>query len=59
MALDNQVAVVTGGSRGIGRAAALELAAAGARVMVNYQRSAAAAEEVVGLITARGGEAFA
>jgi 3-oxoacyl-[acyl-carrier protein] reductase len=58
MVLSNQVAVVTGGSRGIGRAAALELATQGARVLVNYQRSAAAAEEVVALITAAGGEAF-
>ncbi|MEI8165664.1 MAG: 3-oxoacyl-[acyl-carrier-protein] reductase [Chloroflexales bacterium] len=58
MVLSNQVAVVTGGSRGIGRAAALELATQGARVLVNYQRSAAAAEEVVTLITAAGGEAF-
>jgi 3-oxoacyl-[acyl-carrier protein] reductase len=58
MVLSNQVAVVTGGSRGIGRAAALELATQGARVLVNYQRSAAAAEEVVALITGAGGEAF-
>jgi 3-oxoacyl-[acyl-carrier protein] reductase len=58
MALRNQVAVVTGGSRGIGRAAALELAAQGAAVLVNYQRSAAAAEEVVGRITAGGGDAI-
>jgi len=58
MVLSNQVAVVTGGSRGIGRAAALALAAAGARVLVNYQHRAAAAEEVAALITAAGGEAF-
>jgi 3-oxoacyl-[acyl-carrier protein] reductase len=57
MSLHNQVAVVTGGSRGIGRAAALELAAQGARVLVNYQHSAAAAAEVARLITEAGGEA--
>jgi 3-oxoacyl-[acyl-carrier protein] reductase len=57
MSLHNQVAVVTGGSRGIGRAAALELAAQGARVLVNYQHSAAAAAEVARLIAEAGGEA--
>jgi 3-oxoacyl-[acyl-carrier protein] reductase len=57
MSLHNQVAVVTGGSRGIGRAAALELAAQGARVLVNYQHSAAAAAEVARLIGEAGGEA--
>ncbi len=59
MSLHNQVAVVTGGSRGIGRAAALELAAQGARVLVNYQQNGAAAAEVVQLIEAAGGEAVA
>lgn len=58
MSLLNQVAVVTGGSRGIGRAAALELAAQGARVLVNYQRSHAAAAEVAQQIDAAGGEAL-
>jgi 3-oxoacyl-[acyl-carrier protein] reductase len=57
MSLHNQVAVVTGGSRGIGRAAALELSAQGARVLVNYQHSAAAAAEVVELISRAGGAA--
>src|SRR3954464_11726998 len=59
MTLAGQVAIVTGASRGIGRAAALEIARQGARVLVNYQRNAAAAREVVGAITAAGGEALA
>ncbi|MCK6505496.1 3-oxoacyl-[acyl-carrier-protein] reductase [Myxococcota bacterium] len=44
--LAGRVAVVTGGSRGIGRAIALELGRAGARVVVNYHRSAEAAQAV-------------
>lgn len=59
MALTDQVAIVTGGSRGIGRAIALELARQGARVLVNYQASAGAAEAVVAQIEAGGGAAFA
>ena len=54
-----RVALVTGGSRGIGRAAALRLAADGAAVAVNYHRSAAAAEEVVAQIVNAGGRAAA
>ncbi|MBF2087831.1 MAG: 3-oxoacyl-[acyl-carrier-protein] reductase [Synechococcales cyanobacterium K44_A2020_017] len=57
--LHEQVAVVTGASRGIGRAIALALAAAGAKVAVNYARSSQAADEVVEKITAAGGEAIA
>ncbi|MCS7283931.1 MAG: 3-oxoacyl-[acyl-carrier-protein] reductase [Anaerolineae bacterium] len=57
--LEGKVAVVTGASRGIGRAIALELARRGARLVVNYHRSAAAAEEVVAAIRAGGGEAIA
>ena len=45
--LEGKVAIVTGGSRGIGRAIAEELARAGARVVVNYNRNAEAAAEVV------------
>lgn len=57
--LEGQVAIVTGASRGIGRAIALALAAAGAKVVVNYARSSTAAEEVVQEIATAGGEAIA
>jgi 3-oxoacyl-[acyl-carrier protein] reductase len=56
--LSGQTAVVTGASRGIGRAIALELAAAGAEVIVNYASSAEAAAEVVEAIAAAGGQAW-
>ncbi len=56
---DGKVAVVTGGSRGIGRAIALELGTQGAKVVVNYHASAGAAEEVVAAIRAAGSEALA
>ncbi|MBD2131615.1 MAG: 3-oxoacyl-[acyl-carrier-protein] reductase [Sphaerospermopsis kisseleviana] len=56
--LQNQVAIVTGASRGIGRAIALQLASQGAKVVVNYASSSTAAEQVVAEITAAGGEAF-
>jgi len=52
-------ALVTGGSRGIGRAIALALAETGYAVAVNYYKGEAQAEEVVGAINAKGGEAFA
>jgi len=52
-----RVAIVTGGSRGIGRAVAIELARRGARVVVNYQSSADAAASVVAEIAAQGGTA--
>ncbi len=57
--LSEKIAIVTGGSRGIGRGIALELAKRGATVIVNYQRNAEAAEEVVAMIAAAGGTALA
>ncbi|MEO1433361.1 MAG: 3-oxoacyl-[acyl-carrier-protein] reductase [Cyanobacteria bacterium J06633_8] len=57
--LREQVAVVTGASRGIGRAIAQELAKLGATVVVNYASSSQAAEELVAEITAAGGSAIA
>jgi len=54
--LAGKVALVTGASRGIGRACAIRLGALGATVVVNYNTSAAAAAEVVAEIeTGRGG----
>lgn len=55
----SHVALVTGGSRGIGRAIALRLAHDGNAVAVNYAANAAAAEEVVERITSSGGTALA
>lgn len=52
-----RVAVVTGGSRGIGRAVSLQLARDGLAVVVNYARDPAAAEETVAAITTDGGRA--
>ena len=59
MDLSDQTALVTGGSRGIGRAVVLALARAGANVAVNYVHDRAAAEEVVADVAARGGRAMA
>jgi len=55
----DRIAVVTGSSRGIGRAIALRLAQGGAKVVVNYRGNQAAADEVVEEINAGGGEAVA
>ena len=57
--LKGQVAIITGGSRGIGRATALALATEGAKVAVNYASSSTAADQVVAEITEAGGEAIA
>jgi len=57
--LENKVALITGGSRGIGRAVALELAARGAAVIVNYNKSPEAADNVVKKIQEAGGKAAA
>jgi hypothetical protein len=57
--LQGKTALVTGASRGIGRATAMALAAAGARLLVHYGRSAQEADEVVAAIKAQGGRADA
>ncbi|WP_022853796.1 3-oxoacyl-[acyl-carrier-protein] reductase [Thermodesulfatator atlanticus] len=59
MKLENRIALVTGASRGIGRAIALALAKEGADVIVNYASSAEAAKEVVSEIKALGRKAIA
>ena len=59
LSLENKVALVTGGSRGIGRAIAMEFATRGAAVVVNYNKSPESAEEVVKKIQEAGGKAAA
>lgn len=57
--LEGAVVVVTGASRGLGRAIAAELGSGGAKVVVNYSRSKEPAEELAEEISGNGGEAFA
>jgi 3-oxoacyl-[acyl-carrier protein] reductase len=57
MNLQGELALVTGGSRGIGKACSIALAKAGAEVIVNYVSNAQAAEETAHAITAAGGSA--
>ncbi len=57
--LEGRIALVTGASRGIGRAVALALGAQGAKVVVNYVSNEAAAAEVVAAVVAAGGKAVA
>lgn len=57
-AADAPVVIVTGASRGIGRAIAMACGSAGAKVCVNYAASSAAAEEVAAAIKASGGDAI-
>ena len=59
LSLTDKCAVVTGGSRGIGRAVCLELARLGARVVFTYAGNAEAAQKTVEMIEARGGTARA
>src|SRR5580692_1267731 len=57
--LDDKVALVTGGSRGIGRAVVERLARDGAAVIFSYQRDEEAADEVVTAVATAGGTAWA
>jgi len=59
MLLKDKIAVVTGSSRGVGRAVALDYAKNGAKVVVNYSSSAQAAEDVVAQIKSMGSDAIA
>ena len=54
MNLANKTALVTGASRGIGRAIAQKFAAAGARVAVHYRQNRTAAEETLGMLSGQG-----
>jgi len=56
MSLGGQIALVTGGSRGIGRAIVLALGDAGAYVVINYRGNQSAAEETLNCLRTRGGQ---
>ena len=53
---DKKLALVTGGSRGIGRSVCVELARAGYNIIINYKSNAAAAQETLGLVHEAGGD---
>jgi len=59
LTIDGKVALITGGSRGIGRAIALRLARDGAKIAVNYKSNEEAAKWVVDAVAEMGGEAMA
>ena len=59
MSDESKVALITGGSRGIGRAGSIKLAENGFRVVVNFQRNEEAANEVVSMVENIGGHAMA
>ena len=59
MIVEGKVAVVTGASRGVGKATALALARVGCSVLINYRRSADEAEQVVQEVRSLGAKAFA
>lgn len=59
MSFNNKVAIVTGGGRDIGRAVSIKLAAAGARVCINYAHDEASVRETLATIHAAGGTAIA
>ena len=59
MDFSDQVAIITGSSAGIGQAAAIGMAEGGAKLVINYSKSAEAAEKVVAACKAAGGDAIA
>lgn len=58
MSLKDKIALVTGGSRGIGRAICIKLASLGAKVGINYVSNPSAAEETLKLVEEKGGQGF-